>query len=105
MLEEPVVCIPPVAHVKSYVKVGRVRNQCLTPGVSSGVGAPTGFVEGGVGDVGEANVCFQKMAKTMRRLGKIRDNAEADSIDVEKYLKEVAVGGHHGLRQGLRENA
>ncbi len=38
--------------------------------------------------MGKATVCFQTMAKTMRRLGEIRDN---DSINVERYRKELAV--------------
>ncbi len=38
------------------------------------------------GEVREAVVCFQTMAKTM-----IRDNVEADSIKVETYVKELAV--------------
>ncbi len=29
------------------------------------------------------------MAKTMKRLGEIRENVEADSIDVEKYWMEL----------------
>ena len=31
------------------------------------------------------------MAKTMKRLGEPRDNVEADSINVEKYVKELSV--------------
>ena len=59
--------------------------------MSGGVGVPPGLGEGGFGDVGEAAVCFQTMAKTMKRLGEIRDNVEADSINVEKYVKELSV--------------
>ncbi len=62
----------------------------LTLEMSSGVGVPPGLDDGGFGDVGEAAVCFQTMARTMRRLGEFRDNVEADSISVEKYLKELA---------------
>jgi hypothetical protein len=57
----------------------------------SGVEVPPGLDDGGFDDVGEAAVCFQTMAGTMRRLGKIRDDVEADSINLEKYLKELAM--------------
>ncbi len=56
----------------------------------SGVGVPPGLDDGGFDDVGEAAVCFQTMAKAMRRLGEIRDNVESDSINVDRYLKELA---------------
>ncbi len=59
--------------------------------MSGGVGVLPGLGEGGFGDVGEAAVCFQPMAKTMKRLGEIRDNAEADSINVERYVKELSL--------------
>ncbi len=65
----------------------------------NGVGVPPGLADGGFGDVGEAAVCFQTMTNIMRRLGEIRDNAEYDSINVEKYLRELAIG-----TQGLRED-
>ncbi len=55
-----------------------------------GVGVPPGLSDGGFGDVGEAAMCFQSMAKTMRRLGEIRDNVEMDGIKVEKYVKELS---------------
>ena len=55
--------------------------------MAGGVGGPPGLSEGGFGEVGEAAVCFQTMAKTMKRLGEIRDNVEADGINVEKYVK------------------
>ncbi len=68
------------------------------------VRVPPGFDEGGFGDVGEAAVCCQTMAKIMMKcLGEICDNVEADSINVEGYVKEV-VGGDHGPHEGLREN-
>ena len=57
----------------------------------SGVGVPPGLDDGGFDDVGEAAVCFQTMAKAMRRLGEIRDNVEADVINVDKYVKELSV--------------
>ncbi len=59
--------------------------------MSGGVGIPRGLAEGGFGDVGEANMCSQRMARAMKRLGDIRDNVEGDSINMEKYLKELAV--------------
>ncbi len=59
--------------------------------MAGGAGAPPGLGERGFADVGEAVVCFQIMAKTMKRLGEIRDNVKADSINVEKYVKELSV--------------
>ncbi len=44
----------------------------------------------GFGDVGEAAVCFQTMAEFIRRLREIRDNVEADNVNVERYVKELA---------------
>ncbi len=57
----------------------------------SGVGVPPGLDEGCSGDVVEATVCLQTMTMTMKRSGEIRDNVEADSINLEKYLKALAV--------------
>ncbi len=54
--------------------------------MSNGLGLPPGLGEEGFGDVGEAIECFQRMAKTMERLGDLRGNVEANSINVEKYL-------------------
>ena len=59
--------------------------------MSGGVGVRSGLGEGGLGDVGEAAVCFQTMAKVMHRLAEIRDNVEADSINIEKYVKELTI--------------
>ncbi len=59
--------------------------------MSGGVGVPPGLGEGGFGDVGGAAVCFHTMAKTMKRLGELRDDVEADSITAEKYVKELSV--------------
>ncbi len=56
-------------------------------------GGPLGL--GDFGEVDEAVVCFQKMAKTMKRLGEIRDNVEADRINVERYVKELAIVTMH----------
>ncbi len=44
-----------------------------------------------MGDVGEATVWLQTMAKTMKRLGQIRENVESDGIDVERYVMELSV--------------
>ncbi len=44
---------------------------------------------GGFGHVGEARACYDAMAQVMKRLVEIRDNAEMDSINVEKYVKEL----------------
>ena len=59
--------------------------------MSGGVGVPPGLAEGGFEDVGEASMFFQRLAEAMKRLGRIRDNVETDSINVDKYLKELAV--------------
>ena len=32
----------------------------------------------------------QEMARVLFRAGEVRDNVEADSINVEKYVKEIA---------------
>ncbi len=55
----------------------------------AGPGGPPGL--GGFGEVGEAAVWLQTIAKTMKPLGEIRDNVEADSVDVEHYVKGLAV--------------
>ncbi len=54
-----------------------------------------GLAAQGFEDVGETSACFQRMAMAMKRLGKIRDNVETDSINVEKYLKELAIVTMH----------
>jgi hypothetical protein len=45
----------------------------------------------GFGGVGEAVQCYQAMSRVLRRLGEIRDHVEADGINVEQYVKEIAV--------------
>ena len=48
-----------------------------------------GVPSGGCGRVGEARACYDAMARVMKRLAEIRDNVEFDSINVEKYVKEL----------------
>ena len=58
------------------------------PGLSGGVTG--GGDDGGFGHVGEAGARYNTMARVVLRAGKDRDNVEADSINVEKYVKEIA---------------
>ncbi len=53
-------------------------------------GSNDGGVGGGFGHVGEAGACYAKMAQVLHRAGEIRDNVEVVSINVEKYVKEIA---------------
>ncbi len=55
------------------------------------VGGPPGLSEGGFGGVGEAAVCFQTMAQTMKHMREIIDNVEAHSINVEKHVRELSL--------------
>ncbi len=50
-----------------------------------------GSVSGGYGHVGEAAACYSTMARVMQRVGDVRDHVEAVSVNVEKYVKEIAV--------------
>ncbi len=45
---------------------------------------------GGFGHVREAGVCYATMAKVLQRAGAVRGNVEMNSINVEKYIKEIA---------------
>ncbi len=45
---------------------------------------------GGFGDVGEARLNFNRMAKDMMRLMEISENVETDQLNIEKYVKELA---------------
>ncbi len=58
--------------------------------MSGGIGVLPVLGEGGFGDAGEA-VVFQTMAKTMERLSELRDTVDADSINAERYVKELSV--------------
>ncbi len=51
------------------------------PGTSGGV---TGF-----GEVGQAAFSYQEMVKGMKRFKDIENNVETDSINMEKYVKEL----------------
>ncbi len=44
----------------------------------------------GFGHVGDAGGCYSTMARVLLRAVEFRDNAEADSVNVEKYAKEIA---------------
>ncbi len=46
---------------------------------------------GGFGDVGEARLCFNKLAAGMERWRQVEDTIEHDTINAEKYIKELAV--------------
>ncbi len=59
----------------------------MSPGLWKDVG------EVGFCHLGEARACYDTMAKVVKRLAEIRDNAEFDSINVEKYVK--GVDQHH----------
>ncbi len=55
------------------------------PGLRGSTGGSEGF-----GAVGEAGACYNTMACLMIWAGEVRDSVEADSINVEKYVKELA---------------
>ena len=59
----------------------------MNGGSPPGLGEDAGEV--GFGHVEEARACYDTRAKIMKRLAKIRDNAEFDSIIVEKSVKEL----------------
>ncbi len=95
--------LSPFAHTNKYFKVEGVRIESSTIEMSGGVGAPPRPPEGGFGDVGEGSVCYQRLTKATQCLGKMRDSVEADSINVEKYYKELVVSRrlparHHGAQ-------
>ena len=50
-------------------------------------GGPPGL--GGFGDVGEARLNFNRMAKGMMRLKQISENVQTDQLNIEKYVKEL----------------
>ncbi len=56
------------------------------PGLGSGDG---GVPSGGFGHEGKARACYDAMARVMKRLAELRDNVEIDSINVERYVKEL----------------
>ena len=57
-------------------------------GGAQGLGGATG--DEGFGHVGEAGARYSTMATVLLRAGEVRDNVEAKSINVEKYVKEIA---------------
>ncbi len=50
-----------------------------------------GSQSAGFGHVGEAGSCYAKMAQVLQRAGEVRDNVGGDSINVKKYVKEIAI--------------
>ena len=44
----------------------------------------------GFGEVGDSGVCFDRVVKGLKRLKEIEENVEADSMNTEKYVKELA---------------
>ena len=54
-----------------------------------GLGGEVSGGYAGFGHVGEARACYDTMARVMRRLTEIKDNVEADSMNVEKCVKET----------------
>ena len=54
-----------------------------------GLGGSTGG-SGGFGHVGEVGAFCSTKARILQRAGEVRDNVEADSVNVEKYFKELA---------------
>ncbi len=54
------------------------------------VGVNGGNGEFGFGHVGDAGACYTNMGWVLQRAGEIKDNVEADSINVEKYVRELA---------------
>ncbi len=59
--------------------------------MSGGVPEPPGLGRGtsGFGEVGQAAFNYQEMVKGMKRLKDIENNVETDSINMEKYVKEL----------------
>ncbi len=51
------------------------------------VGGPPGL--DGFGDVGEARLNFNRMAKGMVRCQEISENVETDQLNTERYFKEL----------------
>ncbi len=66
--------------------------------MASGRSTPGHGGDAGFGHVGEARACYDTMAKATRRLREIKDNVEADSINVEKHVKELANTMHDSTK-------
>ncbi len=49
---------------------------------------------------GEARACYDTTARVMRRLAEIKDNVEADSINVENWVR-VLTSTMHDLTKGI----
>ena len=47
-----------------------------------------GYVGGGIGDIG---ICLHKLVDGIARLDRVAASVEADSINVEKYVREIAL--------------
>ena len=64
-----------------------VEHVPAAPGLGGYVG-PSAQGPGGVGDVG---ICVHKMVEGMAHLERIAANVEADSINSERYVREMAM--------------
>jgi hypothetical protein len=53
------------------------------------LGGPPGR-GGGFGSVGEANEFYETLANAIKRMTEIRDNVEGDSMNTERYVKELS---------------
>ena len=48
----------------------------------------------GFGDVGDSALCYDRVVKGMKRLKDIEENVESDTLNLEKYVKEMAKVSH-----------
>ena len=48
----------------------------------------------GFGEVGDSGACFDRVVKCMKRLKEIEENVESDTLNLEKYVKELAKVTH-----------
>ncbi len=63
----------------------------LGGGASGGAtGAMGATAYSGFGHVGDAGRCYAQLARTFLCAGEVGDNVEQDSVNVEKYVKELA---------------
>ena len=52
---------------------------------------PVGPSPAAPGLVGDVGLCFHKMMEGMARLEKVADSVESDGINVERYVREIAL--------------
>ncbi len=55
-----------------------------------GAGPPGLGAGGGFGDVGQGAFNYQEIVKGMKRFEDSENNVETDSINIEKYMKELS---------------